>query len=65
MTLLAIWLLIWFFLNVLLIFLAIYLRILRSKKYLTFLENYAIKKHLKLLQPKMKKFKFNLRGKKI
>lgn len=56
MTILAIWLLIWFFINVLLIFLAIYLKILRSQKYLSFLENYAIKKHEKLLNPKRKKF---------
>lgn len=62
MTILAIWLLIWFILNLVLITLGIYIKILSNKNYITFLERWAIKKHEKRIKPVRIKFidKFHL-----
>ena len=45
MTILAIWLIIWFILNIALISLGIYIKILSNKNYTSFLERWAIKQH--------------------
>ena len=51
MTLLAIWILIWFILNLVLISLGIYIRILEKTNYTSFLESWAIKKHEHRIKP--------------
>lgn len=52
MILLAIWLMIWFILNIVLISLGIYIKILEKSNYTSFLENWAIKKHEHRTKPK-------------
>lgn len=54
MTLLAIWLFIWFIINIVLISLGIYIKILEKSNYTSFLENWAIKKHEHRIKPKHK-----------
>lgn len=56
MTLLAIWLCIWFILNIVLILLGIYIKILEKSNYTSFLEKWAIKKHEHRIKPE----RFNL-----
>ena len=56
MTILAIWLLIWFILNLVLISLGIYIKILEKSNYTTFLERWAIKKHENRTKPGRVKF---------
>ncbi len=66
MTLLAIWILIWFILNIVLISLGIYIKILEKTDYTSFLERWAIKKHEHRIKPGRVKFinRITLRTKK-
>lgn len=56
MIILAIWLIIWFILNLFLISLGIYIRILEKTNYTSFLESWAIKKHELRIKPGRVKF---------
>lgn len=58
MILLAIWLFIWFILNLVLISLGIYIKILEKSNYTSFLEKWAIKKHERIIKPGRIKFNF-------
>lgn len=66
MTLLAIWLIIWFILNIVLISLGIYIKILEKSNYTSLLERWAIKKHEHKIKPGRIKFidRINYRSKK-
>lgn len=56
MKILAIWLLIWFIINIVLILLGIYIKILEKTNYTSFLERWAIKKHENRIKPRRVKF---------
>lgn len=56
MTLLAIWLLIWFILNLVLISLGIYIKIMDKTNYTSLLERWAIKKHENRVKQRRIKF---------